>query len=325
VTVLVVVEHEDGRLTDTSRQAATFAHGLAQAEAAPLAAVAFGPEAAMLAEDVGSSGAATLTVLDEPTVYAPSAWAAGVATVVEDLGAATVCAPGTDRGNEVMAHVAARMGLPLAVNCTEARPGPSFEVTRLRWGGILLEDALIDGAIRLLTVAPHHVQPSAPGDAAATVRRLDLAIDPADLRVQVGEQVANEAGVTLATAPVVVSGGRGVGSADGFGLLEELAALLGGAVGCSRVATNNGWRPHSDQVGQTGSRVAPEVYLACGISGATQHWVGCMASKTIIAINTDPEAPMVTRAHYAVLGDVHEVLPAVTAAVRARRQQRATR
>src|SRR5690606_28160751 len=119
-------------------------------------------------------------------------------------------------------------------------------------------------------------------------------------------------------AGVVVSGGRGVGSAEGYRVLEELAELLGGAVGCSRVATNNGWRPHSDQVGLTGTKVAPKLYIACGISGATQHWVGCMDAKAILAINTDPDAPMVTRSTYSVIGDLHEVLPAVIAEIRAR-------
>ena len=125
--------------------------------------------------------------------------------------------------------------------------------------------------------------------------------------------------MTLATAPVVVGGGRGVGSADGFAPLEELAELLGGVVGCSRAVTNNGWRNHTDQVGQTGTRIAPTVYLACGISGAIQHWVGAMAAKHIIAVNTDPDANMVTKADYAVIGDLHEVVPAIAAEIRRRR------
>jgi electron transfer flavoprotein alpha subunit len=118
----------------------------------------------------------------------------------------------------------------------------------------------------------------------------------------------------------VVSGGRGVGSSEGFAVLEELAGLLGGAVGCSRVVTNNGWRSHRDQVGQTGTRVAPNLYVACGISGAIQHWVGMMAAKKVLAINTDPEAPMVTRSDYAVIGDLHEVLGAVVTEVKRRRE-----
>ena len=124
---------------------------------------------------------------------------------------------------------------------------------------------------------------------------------------------------TLATAPVVVGGGRGVGSAEAFGPLEELADLLGGVVGCSRAVTNNGWRPHSDQVGQTGTRIAPEIYIASGISGAIQHWVGAMAAKNILAINTDSEANMVARAGHAVIGDLHQVIPAIIEEIRRRR------
>jgi len=135
----------------------------------------------------------------------------------------------------------------------------------------------------------------------------------------VKDRVVLEAGVTLPTAPVVCGGGRGVGSADGFGQLEQLAELLGGRVGCSRAVTNNGWRPHSDQVGQTGTRIAPEIYIASGISGAIQHWVGAMASKHILAINTDREANMVTKADWAVIGDLHEVIPAIIEEVKARK------
>jgi electron transfer flavoprotein alpha subunit len=140
-----------------------------------------------------------------------------------------------------------------------------------------------------------------------------------DLITKVVDREVTFEGITLATAPVVVSGGRGVGGPEGFAPLEELAALLGGVVGCSRVVTNNGWRPHSDQVGQTGTVVAPDLYIACGISGAIQHWVGMMASKTIVAINTDAQASMVTKAHYAVLGDLHEIIPAIVEELKRRK------
>jgi len=138
-------------------------------------------------------------------------------------------------------------------------------------------------------------------------------------RTVVADRVVLTQGITLSTAPVVVGGGRGVGSAEAFAPLEELAAELGGVVGCSRAVTNNGWRPHSDQVGQTGTRIAPEIYIASGISGAIQHWVGAMAAKNILAINTDAEANMVTRAGHAVIGDLHQVIPAITEEVRRRR------
>ena len=114
----------------------------------------------------------------------------------------------------------------------------------------------------------------------------------------------------------VVSCGRGAGSPEGFAPAEQLAALLGGAVGCSRAVTIAGWRSHTDQVGQTGTKIAPEVYLACGISGATQHMAGCKGAKRIIAVNVDPEAPIIANADYAVIGDLHEVIPAITAELR---------
>src|SRR5690606_11903921 len=160
--------------------------------------------------------------------------------------------------------------------------------------------------------------PPAPLEGDSPVSDFTPDLEDRHVVTRVVDRVTLPAGITLTTAPVVVSGGRGVGGPEGFAPLEELAGLLGGAVGCSRVATNNGWRPHSDQVGQTGTRVAPDVYIACGISGAIQHWVGMMASKQVIAINTDPEAPMVTKADYALIGDVAEVVPAIVEEIRQR-------
>jgi electron transfer flavoprotein alpha subunit len=123
----------------------------------------------------------------------------------------------------------------------------------------------------------------------------------------------------LTSARVVVGAGRGAGSSNGFGEVSELAELLGGALGVSRVVTSLGWRPHHEQIGQTGSRISPDVYIPCGISGAIQHWAGCASSKTIVAINTDENAPMMTKATYAVIGDMHEVVPAINAEIRRRR------
>ncbi len=122
--------------------------------------------------------------------------------------------------------------------------------------------------------------------------------------------------MSLATARVVVGGGRGVGGPEGFAALEELAGLLGGVVGVSRVVTSQGWRPHRQQVGQTGTKISPELYLACGISGAIQHMAGCLTAKHIVAVNTDPDAPIISRAEYAVIGDLNEVIPALVTAIR---------
>ncbi|MCP4358668.1 MAG: electron transfer flavoprotein subunit alpha/FixB family protein [Chloroflexi bacterium] len=206
----------------------------------------------------------------------------------------------------------------MAANVTAVIPGDDYQITRVRWGGSLLEEAWLKGSPKLMTVAPHvvtAVEADAVGEAA--VQSFTPTLDENDLRVRVTDRVQPESDkVTLAEARVVVSGGRGVGSAEGFAVLEELAELLGGAVGGSRVATNLGWRPHAEQVGQTGTRVAPDLYIACGISGAIQHWVGCKGSKHILTINTDSESPMVAKADYAVIGDLHEVLPALIEEIR---------
>ncbi len=207
----------------------------------------------------------------------------------------------------------------MAANCIEATPGEVAQVTRIRWGGSLLEEARVHGAVKLLTLAPHTYEsrPAAAGTQPA-VERFAPALSDADLAVRVVERVQPQSGVgaSLATAQVVVGGGRGADSAEGFASLEELAGLLGGAVGCSRAVTMAGWRPHTDQIGQTGTKIAPEIYIACGISGATQHMAGCKGAKRILAVNKDAEASILANADYAVIGDLHEVLPAISAELR---------
>jgi len=318
--VLAFVEHAAGAPTMLSLEVLTMAGRLARQMAAPLEAVAIGPKAGAAAGVLSSYGVSILHVADDPRLegYAPAAWAHTVADLANGVDARVVIGTASDRGGEVMAHVAARMTLPLAANCTEIAPGDPFAVTRQRWGGSLLEEAHVKGAIVLLTLAPHALSAEAsPSRTEVTTRPFAPELDDRDFRVRLKPQIEAETGkISLAQASVVVGGGRGVGSAEGFAALEELAALLGGAVGCSRAVTSLGWRPHSDQVGQTGTRIAPDLYIACGISGAIQHMVGCRAAKHILAINTDPGAPIVAQADYAVIGDVQKVLAAVNAQVR---------
>ena len=245
--------------------------------------------------------------------FAPDA----VAAAVGRLEPGAVIAAGTDRGNDVMARIAARLGLPFAANCIAVTPGDPVLVTRLRWGGSLLEEARLHSSRPLITVAPHSVS----ADRGAPPQPIE--VDSPDYRqfpVRVVEHVKpSNGGVSLAEAKVIVSGGRGVGSKEGFAIIEELAGVLGAAVGCSRAVTSAGWRPHSDQVGQTGTKVAPEVYIACGISGATQHMAGLKGAKRIVAINSDPQAPLMLNADYTVVGDLKEIVPAITAEIRKRR------
>ncbi|MHB8692644.1 MAG: electron transfer flavoprotein subunit alpha/FixB family protein [Solirubrobacteraceae bacterium] len=285
--VLVFVEESGDEL---SQQAVAFARGLAD-------------------------DALTAVSIDPTAPYVPAAWAQTLVEQIEHHSATAVVGPGTDRGNEVLAHIAAKLDQPLAANCTAFVAGVPAVVTRVRWGGSLLEEAQLHGSPLLLTVAPHAVGAEPIGD--VSVLSVSAATSDLDRVVQVIEHAGVAgAGVSLTDADVVVSGGRGVGSAEGFAVIEELAALLHGAVGCSRAVTSAGWRPHTDQVGQTGTKIAPEIYIACGISGATQHMAGCKGAKKLLAINPDAEASIFSSADYGVIGDLHEVVPAISAEIR---------
>ncbi|HEY2691024.1 MAG TPA: electron transfer flavoprotein subunit alpha/FixB family protein [Streptosporangiaceae bacterium] len=317
MTVLCLVERDGAGAADVSLRALTFARSLAGSAAGGLAAAVFGPGAPA---GLGEYGVADLYAV-EADGYAPQAWGRALAGLAAELNATAVVAAGTDRGSEVLAHLAAITGLPMAANCVSAAmtaPG-TFQLVRHRWAGSLLEDSVLDASPALLTVAVDAVAAvPASAQAETTGHAYQPALDEADLRVSATESAERSAGVSLATARVVVGGGRGVGGPDGFGPLEELAGLLGGTVGVSRVVTSEGWRPHKQQVGQTGTRISPELYLACGISGAIQHMAGCMSAKNIVAVNTDPDAPIISRADYAVIGDLNEVIPALIAAIRDR-------
>ncbi|HYM49457.1 MAG TPA: electron transfer flavoprotein subunit alpha/FixB family protein [Candidatus Limnocylindrales bacterium] len=317
--VLAFIEHAGAAPTMLSLELLTAARRLAQAMGEPLEAVAIGAAGAA-AGILTSYGVSTLHVVEDARLqeYAPEAYARTVVDLVDRLHPSVLMGTGSDRGTEVMAHAAARMAMPLAANCTEIVPGDPFLVTRQRWGGSLLEEARLKGAVKLLTLAPHATTAETdPSRTQAEVRAFSPTLEEKDFRVRVIPQAAADEGkISLAQARVVVGGGRGVGSAQGFQALEELAGLLGGTVGCSRAVTSLGWRPHADQVGQTGTRIAPDLYIACGISGAIQHMVGCRAAKHILAINTDKDAPIVAQADYAVIGDVHAVVQAVTSEVR---------
>jgi electron transfer flavoprotein alpha subunit len=318
VTALVYLEHADGAVDEPSLQALAVARGLAGG--ASLAAVCACPDPARAPSDgLGRDavGALHVAVHEAFAAYAPWALAEALVELAGRLEATAVVGPGTERGNEVLAHVAALLDAPLAANCVAVS---GADVTRVRWGGSLLEEAHSEGSPLLVTVQPHAVAASPAGDGAPVVETFTPALSDAALALRVVERVgAADGGVSLADARVVVSGGRGAGSAEGFAPIEELAGLLGAAVGCSRAVTMAGWRPHTDQVGQTGTKIAPELYVACGISGATQHMAGCKGAKRILAINADREAPILQSADYAVIGDMHEVVPAISAAIRAAR------
>ena len=331
MTVLCLVELDGAGPADASLRALTLGRSLGEPS---LGAVVFADSDSVPVSALADYGVTDVYVIEPGTLegYAPQAWARVLAGLATETGATAVLAAGTDRGNEVLAHLGAITGLPMAANCTLVTPdgGQTHRLVRHRWAGLLLEEAVMEAPIALFTVATDAVSdvsaalpsggtppgPPVPATIAVHVHKPELA--ETDLVVRAAESPASAGGASLATARVVVGGGRGVGGADGFAPLEELADLLGGVVGVSRVVTSEGWRPHRQQVGQTGTKITPELYLACGISGAIQHIAGCAGAKHIIAINTDPGAPILAHADYAIIGDLHQVIPALVEALRAR-------
>ena len=318
MSLLVVLDHDRGTWSEANDEAMTAAHTLAADMGVQIDVALVGDGALDLSGQARAAGAAVVHVANHPmlTDFGPEAVGE---TIVQLIGAASpdaVMAVGTSRGNEILAQIAARMDLPFVANCMSVTPGDgAWSITRLQWGGSLLEDTtLVTVGPKLLTYGHHAVlAEAAPAPGAGIVEEFTPDLDGSLARTIVVDRDVQQAGVTLSTASVVVSGGRGVGSAEGFEQLEELADLLGGRVGCSRAVTNLGWRNHTDQVGQTGTRIAPEIYIATGISGAIQHWVGAMASKRILAINIDAEANMVVKADYAVMAGTTLWRSAITA------------
>jgi electron transfer flavoprotein alpha subunit len=316
MTVLVLTELDGGEPTDASLRAISMARSIGEVGAVVFAGTA--PQ-----DTLARYGVTDVYLIEAGSLdaYAPQAWARTLAGLATEAGATAVLAAGTDRGNEVLAHLGAMTGLPMAANCTLVTPdgGQTHRLIRHRWAGLLLEEAVMEAPVALFTVATDsvaNVSAETPAPLTVHVHKPELGED--DLRVRAEESPAGAGGASLATARVVVGGGRGVGGPDGFAPLEELAALLGGVVGVSRVVTSEGWRPHKQQVGQTGTKITPELYLACGISGAIQHIAGCAGARHIIAINTDPGAPILAHADYAVIGDLHQVIPALVSALRSR-------
>jgi electron transfer flavoprotein alpha subunit len=326
--ILVLVEQDlDGAAVEVSLETLTFARSLSEAGGGvPVDAVVVGDVSDGLQAQLAAYGVREVHSLSGPgfEVFAGAAWASGIETVLATSASVVVTAAGTPRGGEVLAHLAARRDVAMAANVVSFNGLAPFVVNRQVVGGQAVEEMQLSTRPTLFTVAGHAVEaaPAATPAAAAVVRHTPE-VAAADLvaRVVSTEEPEPDLSGSLKSARVVVGAGRGAGSENGFDDLLELAELLGAPLGVSRVVTSLGWRPHHEQVGQTGSRISPDLYIPCGISGAIQHWAGCSSAKAILAINTDADAPMVTKATHAVIGDLHEVVPAINAEIRRRRER----
>jgi electron transfer flavoprotein alpha subunit len=317
--ILVFAEQVDGSFRKVAFEAVSEARRLADTLGEMVTSVVLGSGIEGIAGELGKYGADKILVGDDPALadYATDAYANVLLDIVTNSDPRILLLGASSQGKDVAARLGARLDVGLAMDCIAVRlDGEVFVATKPMYGGKVLAEVAVDGVPQIAAIRPN-VMDIAEAAKAGDVERVE--VNTGSVRTRVVEKKLEAASkVDLTEADIVVSGGRGMGGAD-FSLLEELAEILGGAVGASRSAVDEGWRPHSDQVGQTGKVVSPSLYIACGISGAIQHLAGMGASKYIVAINKDPEAPIFKKADYGIVGNLFEAVPAIIAELKKRR------
>jgi len=315
--VLVVVEHAGGAVKKVTLEMLTLARELGE----PAAVVLGAPGTAEgLTGKLGEYGATKVYVAEHSDVdgYLVAPKAAVLAALVKDVSPAAVLLPSSQEGKEIAGRLAVKLDNGLLTDAVAiAADGTA---TQAVFAGSTIVTAKVTRGLPLVTIRPNSVTPT-PAPATPEVSTVDVAVDESAKLATVVERVAEAKGARpeLTEASVVVAGGRGVGSADNFAVIEELADLLGGAVGASRAATDSGFYPHQFQIGQTGKTVSPQLYIAIGISGAIQHRAGMQTSKTIVAVNKDAEAPIFDLADFGVVGDLFKVVPQAAEEIRKRK------
>jgi electron transfer flavoprotein alpha subunit len=306
--ILVLVEHVDGTVKKVTLELLTLARNLGEPSA-----VFVGDGAAGAAATLAEYGAATVYVADAADLsdhpVAPKAEV--LAALVAEKSPAAVLITSAPEGKEVAARLAVATGSGVITDAVGV--DADLTCTQSVFGGNVIVKSRVSTGTPIITVRPNSCAPEAAAAAGAQVPVAVTLSDSACKAVTVNRvKEAKGARPELTEAAIIVSGGRGVGSAEGFGVVEAVADALGGAVGASRAATDAGWYPHQFQIGQTGKTVSPQLYMANGISGAIQHRAGMQTSKTIIVVNKDPEAPLFELADFGVVGDLFTVLPQLT-------------
>ncbi len=316
--ILVLAAHDGDSVKKVTLELLTLARRFGEP-----AAVWLGPGAEAARDRLAEYGAAKVYTADGDgmTDYVAAPAAEVLAALVAQASPAAVLVPATAEGKEVAGRLAVKTGSGVLTDVVDLTPGDGGPVAEQSiFGGAIIVQSKVTKGIPIVAVRPNAVPPeAAPG--AAALEPVTVALSDAAKAARITDRVVAERSERpeLTEAPIVVSGGRGVGNAENFGLIEGLADSLGAAVGASRAATDAGWYPHQFQVGQTGKTVSPQLYVAVGISGAIQHRAGMQTSKTIMVINKDPEAPIFELADFGVVGDLFKVVPQLTGEI-ARRQ-----
>jgi len=318
--ILVFVDHDKGTVKKVTAQMLT----AAKQKGGTVTAAVFGEGAAAAVERIGAFGASKAYVWEAPEAdqYATEPQVAALVKAVQESGAQVVFYAAEPFTNDIAARAAVRLGAGVVTDANDVVfEGDTAVVTKAIFGGDMTSRCRVkDGHIQFISVKPNAFTAEESGGSAEAVQ-LSVDVDDNAKRAKIVDTVAQSAGgrPDVTEAAVIVAGGRGLGNAEGFGLIEQLADTLKAGVGASRAATDAGWYPHSHQIGQTGKTVSPTLYIGAGISGAIQHRAGMQTSQTIIAINKDPEAPIFSIADIGIVGDLYKVIPPLVAEINARK------
>ena len=317
--LLVFVEQRGGVARKAGLEALGQARRMAEGGAGPVTAVVVGSGLSQAGAQAAQGGADRVLIVDRSDLafYAPGAYAGALAAAAALIAPDAILIPASATGRDLAPRLAARLNWPIAPDLVELKGGGGrLEGRRPVYSGKAIASFEVSCPV-VVTLRPNVFEPAPPTAPAAKIETLEFTPSPADLASRVVEMLAPEAkDLDVAEATIIVSGGRGLKGPENFALVRDLAEALGGAVGASRAVVDAGWIGHEHQVGQTGKVVSPPLYIACGISGAIQHLAGMSSSRVIVAINKDPEAPIFKVASYGIVGDLFEVLPRLTEAVR---------
>jgi electron transfer flavoprotein alpha subunit len=312
VTILAIAEQRNGEIKKSTYEVVRKAGQIAGELGGTLKALAIGHNIQDAARELGRYGASNvLAVSDEKLkTYSTTAYTKVVAEVIKKENAGIVMLPATAFGKDLAPCIAVRADGAVAADCTELRTENGDVIaTRPVYAGKALIDVTVDAPVKIFTLRPNVFSAGEPSGGEATVEEVSVDISDDDLKAKVLELKETTKGkLDVTEADIIVSGGRGLKAAENFSHIEELADILGAAVGASRAVVDAGWRPHDEQVGQTGKTVSPALYIAIGISGAVQHLAGMSSSKYIVAINKDKDAPIFQVADYGIVGDAFEVM-----------------
>jgi electron transfer flavoprotein alpha subunit len=313
--VFVITEQRDGELRKVSFEAVSEGRRVADGLGTELTAVVLGNGIEGLAEELKKYGADKICVADDPALadYTTDAYSNVLCGLIQSADPAVVILGASAQGKDLAGRLAAKLDAGVAMDCTAIKlDNGSLTYTRPMFGGKIVADVEIEGTLQIVAIRPNVMDITETAKDSAVDKP---AVEVGEVKTAVVEKIMDTGDkIELTEADIIVSGGRGTGG--DYAAIEALAAELGAAVGASRSAVDEGWRPHSDQVGQTGKTVSPTLYVACGISGAIQHLAGMSTSKYIVAINKDEEAPIFSKADFGIAGDLFDVVPAFTEEVK---------